>query len=159
MKSSSEHGSDPDHVIHTDLHRVLRRVFELAQDAIIAALCVILLVVMIYSLWTLGEIAFVQLRTPSEILSQIVLLLILVELYRTLIFYLHQHRISVALMVEVALISELREILLYPPTGIGTQVYGNALLLAVLGALLIGIRLAASKMLFSSHPNELLPES
>lgn len=123
-------------VRHTDIHSLLGRTFEIAQDAIVASLGFILLGVMAYALWRLGRIAFVQLRPPAEVLSQIALLLILVELFRTLIFYLREHRVSVTLMLEVAIISEVRELLLYPPTSAGTQVFGNALLLAVLGALL-----------------------
>ena len=125
---------------HTDIHDVLRRVFELAQDAIVASLCAVLLVIMAYALWTLIQFTFVQLRKPSEVLSQVVLLLVLIELFRTLIFYLHEHRVSVALMLEVTIISELREVLLNPPIALGTQVYANALLLAVLGTLLYGDR-------------------
>jgi uncharacterized membrane protein (DUF373 family) len=121
---------------HTDIHDILRRTFELAQDAIVASLCAILLGVMVYALWGLGRFAFVEGRPPAEVLSQIALLLILVELFRSLIYYLREHRVSVTLMLEVAIVSEVREILLYPPTALGTQVYGNALLLAVLGALL-----------------------
>lgn len=121
---------------HTDIHDVLRRIFEIAQDVIVASLCVILLGVMAYSLWGLGRIAFVEQRPPAEVLSQIALLLILVELFRTLIYYLRLHRVSVTLMLEVAIVSEVREVLLNPPTALGTQVYGNALLLAVLGGLL-----------------------
>jgi uncharacterized membrane protein (DUF373 family) len=34
------------------------------------------------------------------------------EVYRLLIFYLREHRISVALTVEVALVSTLREVML-----------------------------------------------
>lgn len=121
---------------HTDVHDLLRRTFEIAQDAIVASLCVILLGVMAYALWILGRIAFVELRPPADVLSQIALLLVLVELFRSLIYYLHQHRVSVTLMLEVAIVSEVREILLYPPVDIGPRVYGNALLLAVLGGLL-----------------------
>lgn len=123
-------------VKHTDIHDLLGRMFEIAQDAIVASLSVILLAVMAYALWTLGRLAFVESRPPAEVLSQIALLLILVELFRTLIFYLREHRVSVTLMLEVAIVSEVREILLYPPTSAGTQVFGNALLLAVLGSLL-----------------------
>jgi uncharacterized membrane protein (DUF373 family) len=125
---------------HTDVHDVLRRIFELAQDVIVASLCAILLAIMVYALWTLIQYTFIQLRKPSEVLSQVVLLLVLIELFRTLIFYLREHRVSVALMLEVTIISELREVLLNPPIALGTQVYANALLLAVLGTLLYGDR-------------------
>jgi uncharacterized membrane protein (DUF373 family) len=125
---------------HTDVHRLLSRAFEIAQDAIVASLCVILLVVMLSAIRTLALIAFVHASSPSQVLSQVVLLLVLVELFRTLIFYLRHHRVSVPLMLEVAIVSELREILLNPPTSLGTQVYGNAVLLAILGTLLLANR-------------------
>ncbi len=121
---------------HTDIHDFFRRAFELAQDVIVASLCIILLGVMAFSLWTLTRIAFVEMRPPAEVLSQVALLLILVELFRSLIYYLREHTVSVTLMLEVAIVSEVREILLNPPTTLGTQVFGNALLLAVLGGLL-----------------------
>jgi uncharacterized membrane protein (DUF373 family) len=133
-------GSIEPRAAHTEIHGFLRRTFEIAQDAIVAALCTVLLVVMLLGLWTLFRYAFIDYREPTVILSQVVLLLVLVELYRTLIFYLHEHRISVPLMLEATLVGELRQVLLNPPTSEGYQSYGNALLLAVLGGLLIALR-------------------
>jgi uncharacterized membrane protein (DUF373 family) len=130
---------------HTEIHGLLRRAFELAQDAIVAALCTVLLAVMLLGLWTLFRYAFIDYQEPTIILSQIVLLLVLVELYRTLIFYLHEHRISVSLMLEGTLVGELRQVLLNPPTAAGYQSYGNALLLAVLGGLLIAFRVLSRR--------------
>jgi uncharacterized membrane protein (DUF373 family) len=130
-------------IAHTDVHHFLRRYFELAQDFIVASLAIVLLIVMIQGVWVLARLAFVLGRAPSEVLSQIVLLLVLVELFRTLILYLHEHRVAVPLMLEVALVSELREVLLSEPTTLNNQLYANALLLAVLGTLLIAYRLLA----------------
>ena len=48
----------------------------------------------------------------TELLSDIIFVLILMELYRLMIYYLREHRISVALTVEVALVSILREVML-----------------------------------------------
>ena len=126
---------------HTDVHYVLRRYLELAQDFIVASLAVVLLVVMLQGLWTLAQLAFLLRRAPSEILSQIVLLFVLVELFRTLVFYLREHRVSVSLMLEVAIVSELREVLLNQPTTVGPPLYANALLLAVIGSLLLAYRI------------------
>jgi uncharacterized membrane protein (DUF373 family) len=128
-------------IAHTDVHRALRRYFELAQDFIVASLAIVLLIVMVQGLWVLARLAFVLRSNPPEVLSQIVLLLVLVELFRTLIFYLHEHRVAVPLMLEVAIVSELREILLNQPTTLNAQLYANALLLAVLGSLLLAYRL------------------
>jgi uncharacterized membrane protein (DUF373 family) len=125
---------------HTDVHQALRRYLELGQDFIVASLAVVLLVVMLQALWTLGSLAFILNKAPAEVLSQIVLLLVLVELFRTLVFYLREHRVSVSLMLEVAIVSELREVLLHEPTELGSQVYANSLLLAVIGSLLLAYR-------------------
>jgi uncharacterized membrane protein (DUF373 family) len=54
-----------------------------------------------------------------------------IELFGTLIFCMREHRVSVPLKLEVAVVSELREIPLDSPTSLGTQVFGNGLLLAV----------------------------
>jgi uncharacterized membrane protein (DUF373 family) len=69
-----------------------------------------------------------------------------------LIFYLHEHRVAVPLMLEVALVSELREVLLSEPTTLGTQLYANALVLAVLGSLLIAYRLIPRSRETSAAP-------
>lgn len=124
-------------VPHTDVHHVLRRYLELAQDFIVASLAV----VMLQGLWTLAQIAFVLGRAPSEILSQVILLFVLVELFRTLVIYLREHRVSVSLMLEVAVVSELRDVPLNQPTTVGPSLYANALLLTVSGSLLLAYRI------------------
>jgi uncharacterized membrane protein (DUF373 family) len=129
---------------HTDVHRTMRRWFELAQDFIVASLAVIMLVVMVQGLWVLARLAIVLGGDASEVLSQIVLVLILVELFRTLVFYLHEHRVEVPLMLEVAFVSELREILLNQPTSLGPALYGNAILLVILGSMLLAFRFLRS---------------
>jgi uncharacterized membrane protein (DUF373 family) len=124
-------------VPYTQVHARLRQALELAQDLVVAGLCLLLLALMLQMLWRLGWMAVVEHAAPTVLLSQVVLVLILVELYRTLIFYLREHRIPVSLMVEVAIVSLLREMILE-----GLQhftwirVTGASLLLLVLGALL-----------------------
>ncbi|HEV3445842.1 MAG TPA: phosphate-starvation-inducible PsiE family protein, partial [Gemmataceae bacterium] len=62
---------------------------------------------------------------------------ILTELYRLLIFYLREHRISVALTVEVALVSTLREVMLRGAHELEwLRILALSLLLVVLGGLL-----------------------
>lgn len=130
---------------HNDVHGLLSRYFELSQDVIAAALAIVVLVVMARGLWTLAVVAVMEERDPRVVLPQIVFLLILVELFRTLLFYLREHRVAVGLMVEVSIIGLLRELLLNPP---GTKLFdatGLALLLFVLGALLVADRLTAPR--------------
>ena len=81
--------------------------------------------------------ALLEEASTSQLLSEIVLVLILAELYRLLIFYLRDHRISVALTIEVALVSTLREVMLKGAHEFeGLRLLGISLLLVVLGGLL-----------------------
>jgi len=128
-------------VPYTHVHRRLRHALEAAQDIVVAGLCVVLLALMLQMLWRLGRMAIVDHAAPTVMLSQVVLVLILVELYRTLIFYLREHRIAVSLMVEVAIVSLLRELILEGLTQLTwAKAVGVSLLLLVLGGILAGDR-------------------
>jgi uncharacterized membrane protein (DUF373 family) len=110
---------------------------ELVQDLIIISLC-------------LGLFGFMVLQIRSMVLSllspvqfhavtaDILSLLILVELFRLLIIYLKEQRVSIGVAVEVAIVSVLREIIV---TGIletqWTQVLATCAFLLVLGALMV----------------------
>jgi len=122
---------------HTQVHRFLRRTLEMAQDAVVVVLLVMLLAITVQALWQLGQMIFQQSAPYPTLLSHIVFVLILAELYRTLIVYLREHRVSVALIVEVAIVSTVQDLMLksaheYDPQ----RVFGGALLLLVLGGLL-----------------------
>jgi uncharacterized membrane protein (DUF373 family) len=137
---------------HTDVHQALWRYFEWAQDAIAAVLAVVLLVVMGQGLWTLARVAIVEGRDSRVVLPQILLILILVELFRTLLFYLREHRVSVGLMVEVSIVSVLRELLINPPGTMSFDPIGVSILLLVLGALLVAERITVRRTLPTPHP-------
>jgi uncharacterized membrane protein (DUF373 family) len=122
---------------HTQLHHLLRRMLETAQDAIIVVLLVMLLAVTVQALWKLGQMILEQNTPYPALLSHIVFVLILAELYRTLIFYLREHRVSVALIVEVAIVSTLQDLILKSAHEFERErVFGTAVLLLVLGSLL-----------------------
>ena len=124
-------------VPHTQVHHVLRRILEMAQDAVVVVLLVLLLAVTAQALWKLGHMILDRHTPYPTVLSHIVFVLILAELYRTLIFYLREHRISVTLIVEVAIVSTLQHLILKSAHEFEwQQVFGNALLLLVLGGLL-----------------------
>src|SRR5690349_12252812 len=84
----------PGPLAHTQVHARLRRTFENVQDVIVSLLMVLLLVLSLQALWRLGRMALVEEAGPSQLLSEIIYVLILTELYRLLIFYLREHRIS-----------------------------------------------------------------
>jgi uncharacterized membrane protein (DUF373 family) len=85
------------------------RLLELVQDTIAISLCIGLFCVMVLQL---KEI-FLSLTTLRfhEITADILFILILVELFRLLIIYLQEQRVSIGVSVEVAIVSVLREVI------------------------------------------------
>ena len=86
------------------------RILETVQDVIVISLCIGLFCVMVLQL---KEI-FLSLITTlqfHEITADILFILILVELFRLLIIYLQEQRVSIGVSVEVAIVSVLREVI------------------------------------------------
>ena len=85
-------------------------VLELVQDLIVISLCIGLFSFMVMQLREM----FLSLLPPLDfphVTADILFLLILVELFRLLIIYLKEHRISIGVAVEVSIVSVLREII------------------------------------------------
>lgn len=119
-----------------NLERIVS-ILELIQDAIVVCLC-------------LGLFGFMVLQIQSMILSllpplqfhvvtaDILSLLIWVELFRLLIIYLKEKRISIGVAVEVAIVSVLREFIVRGILEISsTQVLATCAFLLVLGVLMV----------------------
>jgi len=113
------------------------RLLETVQDFIVICLCIGLFSFMILQLREM----VLSLLPPLEfqpVTSDILFLLILVELFRLLIIYLQEHRVSIGVAVEVSIVSVLREIIvrgvLETPW---TQVLVACVFLLVLGTLLV----------------------
>ncbi len=113
------------------------RILETVQDLIIISLCIGLFSFMAMEVREL----FLSLLPPLDfprVTADILFLLILVELFRLLIIYLQEHRVSIGVAVEVSIVSVLREIIVH---GIletpWSQVLATCSFLLVLGALLI----------------------
>ena len=112
------------------------RNLERFQNFIVVSLCVGLNCVMLIRL---GEMFFSLLEPLNfqAITSDILFILILVELFRLLIVYLQEQRISIGSAVEVSLVSALREILLEGVVEIPLdKLLGICAFLLVLGGLL-----------------------
>lgn len=110
---------------------------ELVQDLIIISLCLGLFCFMVLQIRSL----LLSLLPPLEfhvVTADILSLLIWVELFRLLIIYLKEQRISIGVAVEVAIVSVLREIIV---RGIletqWTQVLATCAFLLVLGVLML----------------------
>ena len=124
-------------VPHTQVHTLVRRTLENLEDMIVFLLMALLLLLSLQSLWRLARMALAGSAASSQLLSEVVFVLILTEVYRLLIFYLREHRISVALTIEVALVSTLREVMLKGAHEFeGMRLLALSLLLVVLGGLL-----------------------
>lgn len=113
------------------------RLLETVQDLIVISLCIGLFSFMVMQLRQMFLSLLPPLNFP-EVTADILFLLILVELFRLLIIYLQEHRVSIGVAVEVSIVSVLREIIvrgvLETPW---VQVVATCLFLSVLGALLV----------------------
>jgi uncharacterized membrane protein (DUF373 family) len=117
--------------------QALVRSLETVQDLIVVSLCMGLFSFMVIQLRAM----FVSLLPPLDfpaVTADILFLLILVELFRLLIIYLQEQRVSIGVAVEVSIVSILREVIVQ---GIletpWTQVLATCALLISLGALLV----------------------
>ncbi len=113
------------------------RILEMVQDLIVISLCIGLFSFMAMEVREL----FLSLLPPLDfprVTADILFLLILVELFRLLIIYLQEHRVSIGVAVEVSIVSVLREIIVHGVLETPwSQVLATCSFLLVLGALLI----------------------
>lgn len=126
-----------------------RKYLERVQDIIILGLCAALFVTMIIKLTHLARVLMGS-TNFSDVIADILFILVLIELFRLLIIYLEQHRVSVATMVEVGIVSTLREIILTGALQIDwRQMLVVCAFILSLGVLLryAGIRLSPAKKL------------
>ncbi|MBE9207879.1 phosphate-starvation-inducible PsiE family protein [Nostoc sp. LEGE 06077] len=124
---------------------------ERFQDFIIISLCVGLFCVM---LMRLGDMFFSFLHPLDvrEITSDILFILILVELFRLLIDYLQTQEISVGAAVEITIVSALREVILRGVLEIQqNQLFGISTFLLVLAVIFIALPLVSR--FFGHHTN------
>jgi uncharacterized membrane protein (DUF373 family) len=112
MKQQPEHTLEGARAQHVP-ERLLKYV-EMTQDIIVLGLCVILFAAMLIKLFHLGNLMLSG-TDFSEVIGDVLFILVLVELFRLLLIYLEEHRISVSTMVEVGIVSTLREIILKGP--------------------------------------------
>jgi len=100
-----------DRIIVRQTHPTPRKYLELTQDVIVFCLCVMLLVTMGIKLSHLARL-LIDGTDFSLVVGDILFVLVLVELFRLLLIYLEEHRVSVATMVEVGIVATLREVIL-----------------------------------------------
>ncbi|MBR8839238.1 MAG: phosphate-starvation-inducible PsiE family protein [Stigonema ocellatum SAG 48.90 = DSM 106950] len=110
---------------------------EAVQDLIIISLCIGLFSFMAIEMRAM----FYSLLPPLDfkaVTSDILFLLILVELFRLLIIYLQEQRVSIGVAVEVSIVSVLREVIVRGVLDAPwTQTLSACAFLLVMGVLLI----------------------
>jgi uncharacterized membrane protein (DUF373 family) len=110
---------------------------ELVQDLIVISLCIGLFSFMVLQIKTM----FLSLIPPIHfhtVMADILSLLILVELFRLLIIYLQEQRVSIGVAVEVSIVSVLREMIVNGVLEITfMKVLAACAFLLVLGILLV----------------------
>lgn len=113
------------------------RSLEMIQDLIVILLCIGLFSLMVLQT---GHM-FLSLLPPLNyhlVTADFLFLLILVELFRLLIIYLQEHRVSIGVAVEVSIVSVLREIIVQGVLETTWyQVLAACAFLSVLGLLLV----------------------
>src|SRR5581483_4548323 len=101
-------------------HPLLRVYLEWTQDIIVLGLCLVLFAVMLIKLAHLGY-GLQSGLDFSRAMSDILFILVLMELFRLLLIYLEHHHVSVSTMVEVGIVSSLREVILKGPLEVNWQ--------------------------------------
>ena len=113
------------------------QVLEMIQDLIVISLCIGLFSFMVLEVREM----FMSLLPPIQfriITADILFLLILVELFRLLIIYLQEKRVSIGVAVEVSVVSVLRELIVRGVLETNwTQVLAACAFLIVLGTLMV----------------------
>lgn len=124
-------------VPYTGVHKLLRRVIEPVQDALVVLLALGLFGVMARALFALAKTVTAPALSFRDVMSDALFVLVLTELVRLLILYLRDHHVSVDVMVEVAIVGVLREVLLLGFTQITPlQLFALTGFVLALGALL-----------------------
>ncbi|AFZ28922.1 hypothetical protein Glo7428_0313 [Gloeocapsa sp. PCC 7428] len=116
---------------------LLLRSLETIQDLIVVSLCIGLFCVMMIQLRGIFYLMLPPLNF-HEVTADILFLLIMVELFRLLIIYLQEQRVSIGVAVEVSIVSVLREVIVRGVLEVPwNQMLAACAFLLVLAALLI----------------------
>jgi uncharacterized membrane protein (DUF373 family) len=111
MTFEEELNFSPDPAPTYSRNPTLRKCLELVQDIIVLGLCGALFIAMLVKLFHLGR-SLLGGTDFSAVIADILFILVLIEVFRLLIIYLEEHRVSVATMVEVGIVATLREVIL-----------------------------------------------
>ncbi len=99
-------------VPHTIVHRMARRFLEPVQDLLVLGIGLALFGLMVRTLVRLVREIFTPALDFRVVISEVLFMLVMVEVVRLLIVYLEEHRVAVDFMVELGIVATLREIVL-----------------------------------------------
>jgi uncharacterized membrane protein (DUF373 family) len=124
---------------------------EIFQDIIVVSLCIGLFCFMLLRLVDMFS-TLLQPLNLRQVTSDILFILILVELFRLLIDYLQARQISVSAAVEISIVSSLREVILQGVLDIPRdQILGISIFLVVLGMMQVAFPWMTN-LFISMHP-------
>jgi uncharacterized membrane protein (DUF373 family) len=122
---------------HTAVHRLTRHLLEPAQDLLVLGVGLALFGLMARTLIGLIREVFKPTLDFRGVIAEVLFMLVMVEVVRLVIIYLSEHRVAVDFMVELGIVSTLREVVLRGVTEIAwQQVLAMTGFLLALGALL-----------------------
>ena len=121
---------------HTDVHRMSRRLLESIQDIIVIGLVIVLFALMVRTLWRIAQDVIAPQLDFRFIISEVLFMLVMVELVRLLVVYLRDHHVAVDFMVELGIVSTLREVVLRGVVELSGRDIAVAVFLVALGLLL-----------------------
>ncbi|HHN64741.1 MAG TPA: hypothetical protein ENK09_05215 [Nitrospirae bacterium] len=93
------------------IHSLVRKYVEITLDVILIGLVLVTFVFIGKTIYNLAENIYNE-TDIAFIISEIMFVFILIEVVRLLIIYLQYHRVAIDTMVEISIVSVLRELIL-----------------------------------------------
>jgi uncharacterized membrane protein (DUF373 family) len=137
MNSSHDRVAPQSLVPYTGVRHLVRRFLEPTQDVLIVVLALLIFGVMVRTLGILGLQVLGPVVDFRVVTAEALFILVLVELLRLMVIYLRDHHVAVDLMVELSIVSALREVVLLGVVELSAvQVLALAAFVLALGLLL-----------------------
>jgi uncharacterized membrane protein (DUF373 family) len=134
-RSGGEASAKPARNLYFWIHRILGQYVEFVMDIIIVGLLAVVLAIVGKTIFQLGQ-SLMQETRVFYVVSEMMFLFIMVEVIRILLIYLEYHRVDADTMVDVAIVSVLRELIMQDILAVEpVKLAALSLVLVVLGAL------------------------
>lgn len=94
---------------YTQVHKVFRKMLEIAFDLVIMIFLFFILYLTLYSIYLNFKLTY-SVVEPKFLVANVLVTIILIETYRILIIYLRQHRVSLSHIFEVGIVALIQKI-------------------------------------------------